>query len=75
MLFLGVAEIEGALCDHIFDDDLDRHSDGHHVAMKSKASFIDKPSWPDLALRHGAKLYGNCHTFSSRAWQKSKDAA
>ena len=60
IFFPGVAGIEGALRDQNFDDDLDRHFDDHHIAMRFKASFIDKPSWPNFALRHGAKLYGNC---------------
>ena len=31
------------------------------IAVKFKASLIDKLAWAGLALRHGAKVYGTCN--------------
>ena len=41
IFFPGVAEIEGALRDQNFDDDLDRHFDDHHIAMRFRVMRLN----------------------------------
>ena len=53
----------------------DHRSDDHHRCDEVQACFIDELSRPDLASRHGAKVYGIAIHFPLRVAETEKSAA